>query len=177
MPFLILKSLHIIFVITWFAGLFYIVRLFIYHAESETKPNEEKKILQNQFKIMEKRLWYFITWPSAILTLIFGPSLLYFFMPIHQSPWLLLKLFFVFLLFLYHLGCHKIYKQLQNDQIKYTSTQLRIWNEVATLLLFAIVFLVVLKSLVSIGWGMIALISLGLIMSLIIKIYKKVRES
>ena len=177
MPFLILKSLHIIFVITWFAGLFYIVRLFIYHAESETRPNEEKKILQNQFKIMEKRLWYFITWPSAILTLIFGPSLLYFFMPIHQKPWLLLKLFFVFLLFLYHHSCHKIYKQFQNNEIKYTSTKLRIWNEVATLLLFAIVFLVVLKSLISVGWGILALISLGAIMSLFIKIYKKVRES
>ena len=98
-------------------------------------------------------------------------------MPIHQRPWLLLKLFFVFLLFLYHLGCHKIYKQFQNNEIKYTSTKLRIWNEVATLLLFAIVFLVVLKSLVSVGWGIMALISLGAIMSLFIKIYKKVRES
>jgi putative membrane protein len=177
MPFLILKSLHIIFVITWFAGLFYIVRLFIYHVESEQKPHEEKTILQNQFKIMEKRLWYFITWPSAILTLIFGPSLLFFFQPILQKPWLLLKLFFVFLLFLYHLSCHKLYKELQKNQIKYTSTQLRVWNEVATLLLFSIVFLVVLKSLVSVGQGLLALFFLGALMSLAIKIYKKNRTS
>ena len=66
-------SLHIIFIVTWFAGLFYIVRLFIYHTEAEAKPEPEKSILQNQYKIMEKRLWYGITWPSLVLTLIFGP--------------------------------------------------------------------------------------------------------
>ena len=75
MPFLLLKSLHIIFVVTWFSGLFYIVRLFIYHTESNEKAEPEKSILQKQFKIMEQRLWYFITWPSAILTLIFGPGM------------------------------------------------------------------------------------------------------
>ena len=66
-------ALHIIFVVTWFAGLFYIVRLFIYHTEAEQKAEPEKSILQTQYKLMEKRLWYGITWPSMILTLIFGP--------------------------------------------------------------------------------------------------------
>ena len=63
-----IKALHIIFVVSWFSGLFYIVRLFIYFAEAEKKEEPAKKILQTQYKIMSKRLWYIITWPSAILT-------------------------------------------------------------------------------------------------------------
>ena len=72
MDFSYLKALHIIFVVTWFAGLFYIVRLFIYHSEAESKPEPERSILQKQYKLMEKRLWYGITWPSMILTITFG---------------------------------------------------------------------------------------------------------
>ena len=67
MTFQYLKALHLIFMVTWFAGLFYIVRLFIYHVEADKKEDPEKTILTNQFKLMEKRLWYGITWPSAIL--------------------------------------------------------------------------------------------------------------
>tara|TARA_Y100001970_G_C14082214_1_gene775358 strand:+ start:476 stop:1009 length:534 start_codon:yes stop_codon:yes gene_type:complete len=177
MSFLLLKSLHIIFVVTWFSGLFYIVRLFIYHTESNEKSEPEKSILQNQFKIMEQRLWYFITWPSAVLTLIFGPSLLLNFWPLNDKPWLIVKLLFVLVLFLYHLGCHYIFKSLQDNKFLYTSTQLRIWNEVATILLFSIVFLVVLKNLVSVGWGMLTLFILSLLMMVGIKVYKKRRES
>ena len=69
---LYLKALHIIFVITWFSGLFYIVRLFVYHAEANEMPDTEKHVLIKHFKVAEKRLWYGITWPSAILTWIFG---------------------------------------------------------------------------------------------------------
>src|ERR1035441_1745460 len=72
--FLYLKATHIVFVVTWFAGLFYIPRLFIYHTEAQEKPEPEKTILSNQFKIMTKRLWYGITWPSMVLTYILGFS-------------------------------------------------------------------------------------------------------
>lgn len=144
-PYYVLKALHLIFVITWFAGLFYIVRLFIYHVEAQTSEN--KKALQDQFKIMEKRLWYGITWPSAILTFILGPILMfgYYGTITLLPPWLIIKLVLVFLLFLYHLSCGKILKQLQNNQINYSSKQLRMWNEVPTLFLFLIVFLAVFK--------------------------------
>ena len=67
-----IKALHLIFVITWFAGLFYIVRLFVYHAEAEKRPEAERGILQKQYKIMEFRLWYYIAWPSMVLALFFG---------------------------------------------------------------------------------------------------------
>ena len=72
-----IKSLHLIFVITWFAGLFYIVRLFVYQIEATKKPSPDKEIIGEQLKLMANRLWYIITWPSAILTLIFAGLLLY----------------------------------------------------------------------------------------------------
>lgn len=88
-----IKALHIIFVITWFSGLFYIVRLFIYSAEANEKPEPDRGILLKELGIMQSRLWYIITWPSAILTLIFGTwmGILYGSLP----SWLLVKLVFV----------------------------------------------------------------------------------
>ena len=113
MDFLYIKALHIIFVITWFAGLFYIVRLFIYHTEANQLEPISKKILQNQYKIMEYRLWYIITWPSAVLASIFGFQMVWI-NPIYlEQPWMLVKLSFVFLLYLYHLRCHNIFSQLK----------------------------------------------------------------
>jgi protoporphyrinogen IX oxidase len=168
------KALHIIFVVTWFAGLFYIVRLFIYFAEAAKKPEPERTILQEQFKIMQKRLWYGITWPSAVLTLIFGLSMwnLY-----GGTPnWLIWKICFAVGLYVYHFLCHAIFKQQQQGILKYSSTQLRIWNEVATLFLISIVFLVVLKSSLSMLWGIIGLILFSAILMLAIRIYKRTRE-
>ncbi|NQZ78449.1 MAG: CopD family protein [Ekhidna sp.] len=175
MEYLYLKALHIIFVITWFAGLFYIVRLFIYHAEALEKEEPEKSILSKQLGFMTKKLWYIITWPSAIITLIMGVLLLVSQPGWLEMPFMHLKLGFVFLLYVYHLGCHKIYLQLQQEIKKYSSTQLRIYNEVATLILFAVVFLIVLKNELSWVWGTIGLISFAVILMLAIKIYKKLR--
>ena len=110
-----IKSLHLIFVITWFAGLFYIVRLFVYHIEANQKPSPEREILLNQYKIMTYRLWYIITWPSAILASIFAFWMLFFTdlgKAWLQMSWMHVKLGFVFALYLYHLKCHQIYKQL-----------------------------------------------------------------
>ena len=176
MTYLYLKALHIIFVITWFAGLFYIVRLFIYHTEALGKNEPEKSILSEQLAIMSKRLWFIISWPSAILTLVFGTLLL-----IAQPSWLKMpfmhiKLGFVVMLFVYHFACHKIYSQLQSGIAKYSSTQLRIFNEVATLILFAVVFLIVLKSQLSWIWGTVGLVSFAMILMIAIKLYKKFRK-
>jgi putative membrane protein len=171
--YLYVKSLHIIFVVTWFAGLFYIVRLFIYFAEAAEKPEPEKSILQKQLKLMEKRLWYGITWPSAVLTLIFGSWMLHLYGSV--PPWLMVKIGFVLGLFLYHFSCHRIFKQHQRDEVKYTPTQLRIWNEVATLFLVSIVFLVVLKNSVDFLWGILGLILFAVLLMLAIRIYKKLR--
>src|SRR4051812_37425931 len=141
-----LKAVHIIFIVTWFAGMFYIVRLFIYNTEANDKPDPERSILQKQFGIMIKRLWLGITWPSAIITLILGPWLMLsgnWDKVIFEEPgrWLLIKLIFVILLYLYHFSLHKIYKQETQNIFRYSSQKLRIWNEVATIFLVAIVML------------------------------------
>ena len=97
-----LKSLHLIFVITWFAGLFYIVRLFVYQIEANEMPSPEKEILQKQYKIMTYRLWNIITWPSAVLATIFALSLLHLNPAFLEMPWMQVKLGFVVLFFIYH---------------------------------------------------------------------------
>ena len=176
MDFAYIKALHIIFVVSWFAGLFYIVRLFIYFAEAEEKEETAKSILQTQYKLMSKRLWYIITWPSAILASFFAFWMLYLEPSYLLMPWMHVKLSFVLALYFYHAGCHKIFVQQQKGIVKYTSFKLRIWNEVATILLFAIVFLVVLKSNISWIWGVVGIILFGVLMMLGIKLYKNIRK-
>ncbi len=176
MSYLYLKALHIIFVVTWFAGLFYIVRLFIYHTEALAKNEPERSILSDQLAIMTKKLWYIIAWPSAVITLIMGVSLLITQPSWLQMPFMHIKLGFVLLLYLYHLGCHKIFLQLQSGVAKYTSTQLRIFNEIATVVLFAVVFLIVLKSELNWIWGTLGLVSLAVLLMVATKIYKRYRE-
>lgn len=171
-----IKSLHLIFVVTWFAGLFYIPRLFINHIEAHAKPSPEKEILTTQFKLMTKRLWYIITWPSAVLCILFAVWLLLLMPGWLQQPWMHLKLGFVFLLLLYHLKSHQIFKQLQRDEVKYTSNFMRIWNEVTTILLFAVVFLVVLKDTFNWIYGVVGIITLGILLMLGIRLYKRIRD-
>ncbi|MFC4261758.1 CopD family protein [Ferruginibacter yonginensis] len=171
--YLYLKALHIIFVVTWFSGLFYIVRLFIYNTEANDQPMPAKSILQQQFTIMIKRLWLGITWPSAIITLCFGLWLLHLY-PV-MSPWLWIKLGFVLLLYAYHITLHVLYKQQANSQFKYSSQQLRLWNEVATVFLISIVMLVVVKQSLSVVWGLIGLVLFVILLLSAIKIYKIIR--
>lgn len=176
MDFLYVKALHIIFVITWFAGLFYIVRLFIYHVEAEKKEDPAREILQTQYKLMSKRLWYIITWPSAILASVFAFWMLYKNPYYLEMSWMHIKLTFVLALYLYHFSCQKIYNQLQKNIIKYSALQLRIWNEVATIFLFAIIFLVTLQNAINWVWGVVGIILFGVLMMFAIKLYKKIRE-
>ena len=158
-----IKALHIIFVVSWFAGLFYIVRLFIYFAEAEKKEEPAKKILQTQYKI-------------AILTGIFAFWMLWLDPSYLSQVWMHIKLSFVLALYFYHAGCHVIFNQQQQGIVKYPPMRLRIWNEIATILLFAIVFVVVLKSALSWIWGVAGIIVFGVLMMLAIRLYKKIRE-
>ncbi|HXR83445.1 MAG TPA: CopD family protein [Hanamia sp.] len=169
-----IKALHIIFVVTWFSGLFYIVRLFVYSAEANEKNEPERSILLRQFGIMQKRLWYGITWPSAILTLVFGTwiGILYGSLP----AWLLTKLCFVAGLFAYHVFLHSIFRQQQKENFRWSSQQLRMWNEVATIFLVAIVMLAVVKQLLSAAWGIAILILFVAVLFLAIKVYKRLRK-
>ncbi len=171
-----IKALHLIFVITWFAGLFYIVRLFIYQIEASHKPSPDKEILGEQLKLMANRLWYIITWPSAILTLIFAGTLLYLNSGLLYLPWMQVKLGFIVLLYLYHFKCHQIYKQLQNGIVKHSSSYMRLFNEGATIILFSVVFLVIVRHEVNWIFGVVGIISLSVVLMLLVKIYKRFRE-
>jgi putative membrane protein len=176
MTFLYLKAIHIIFIVTWFAGIFYMPRLFIYMTEANEKAEPDRSILIKQFQIMSSRLWFGITWPSAVITLLLGTSLI-----INQPEWLQqgfmhLKLTLVFLLYVYHFSLHHIYKKLKNEVFTYTSQQLRLWNEVATLFLISIVFIIVLKNALSMVWGILGLLGVTLLIFVGIRVYKKLRN-
>jgi len=168
------KALHIIFVVTWFSGLFYVVRLFIYNTEAGEKQEMEKTILRNQFTLMIRRLWIGITWPSAILTFIFGSWMFYLYDGMPQ--WLWIKLMFVSGLYMYHFSLQYIFKQQIKGIFKYTSRQLRVWNEVATIFLIAIVMLVVVKQGISLLWGFAGLMLLMMLLMTAIRIYKFMRK-
>jgi len=171
-----IKAFHLIFVITWFAGLFYIPRLFVYQIEAFYKASPEKEILGKQLKLMAKRLWFIITWPSAILATLFAIWLLILVPSWLQESWMHVKLAFVILLFIYHLKTHQYFTQLQNGIVKKTSNFMRIWNEGATFILFAVVFLVVLKSAINWIWGIIGIFILGILIMLGFKVYKAIRN-
>lgn len=175
-----LKALHIIFVVTWFAGMFYMPRLFIYSTEAAEKTETERDILRAQFRIMMKRLWFGITWPSAILTLIFGPLVMFnggwnktILEP--EGRWLLIKLCFVLLLYAYFFSLHRIFKQEMKGIYKYSSQQLRMWNEVSTIFLVAIVTLAAVKQSESFLWSLAGLIGFIIVLMSAIKIYKNIR--
>ena len=168
-----IKALHIIFIVTWFSGMFYIVRLFIYNTEAEEKEPMARDILRSQFSTMIKRLWLGITWPSAILTVIFG-SWLAFLLGVIPG-WLWIKLMFVTGLLLYHFSLHYIYRQQIRGIFKFSSQQLRIWNEVATIFLVAIVMQVVVKQAISMLWGIVGLVLFAILLIAAIRIYKYIR--
>lgn len=138
---LVVKALHIIVMVAWFAGLFYLPRLFVYHAEAQ-----DDVVGRERFKVMERRLYYGITWPAAILTTVFGFWLLwsspYYYL---HAGWMHAKLFFVALLWSYHLICGRFLRQFACDKNSKNSFFYRIFNELPTVLLIIIVLLVVVK--------------------------------
>lgn len=171
-----IKALHLIFVVTWFAGLFYIPRLFVYQIEAYHKPSPEKEILGKQLKLMAKRLWNIITWPSAILATAFAIWLIILQPFWLNQPWMHVKLTFVVLLIIYHLKTHQYYKQLQRDEVKKSSNFMRLWNEGATFILFAVVFLVILKNAINWIFGVVGIAVLGILLMLGFKVYKNMRR-
>jgi putative membrane protein len=173
-----IKALHLIFMVSWFAGLFYMVRLFIYFREAADKNPPEKEILQQQFIVMMQRLWWIITTPAMVLTVVFGIWMIalntnY----LMKAPWMHLKLSFVLLLLIYHFYSQKLLRNCENRILAWSSGQLRLWNEVATLFLVSIVFIVVLKG--QLGWisGTIGFFGVGILLMLGIKLYKKLRKT
>ncbi len=169
-------AVHIIFVVSWMAGLFYGVRLFIYHTEANDKPEPEKSILKKEYAKITTRLWSIITTPAMVLTVVAGALMIYIVPAWLYQPWMHVKLGFVVALLIYHFICQKVMKQLRKGTSKWTSNQLRLWNEVATILLVAIVFTVILKSAVDWVYGLIGLIIFSAGIMIAVKLYKRYRE-
>jgi len=170
-----IKALHLIFVVTWFAGLFYIPRLFIYQLEAHLEAEESKRHTLPLLKLMTKRLWSIITAPSAVLATGFAVWLLVLNPALLSQGWMHAKLGFVVLLWAYHLKCRGIMKQLQADRIVYTPQWMRLWNEGATVLLFAIVFAVILRNAFDALYALVGLIVLVVFLMWGIKAYKNYR--
>ncbi len=166
------KALHLVAVVSWFAGLLYIVRLFIYHVEARDRPEPERSILQAQFALMERRLWFGITWPAMVATAGLGIWLM---ILIHawEASWFQLKACFLLLLIAYHFLCGRIRSDLASGRSRLTSLQLRIWNEVATLLLFAIIFTAVMKSPSATAKGMLWVAVAAIVIVAAMKVMRK----
>lgn len=175
--YLYLKALHLIFVITWFAGLFYIVRLFVYQIEANEKSDPiERRILKEHLSIMAKRLWTIITWPSMLLATVFAICLLVLNPVLLTQGWMQIKLIFVTGLIGYHFYCHTIYKNLQKGNFKYSSNFMRLFNEGPTLVLFSVIFLVMLRNGIDWIFGVLGLFILAILLMLGFKWYKRVRN-
>lgn len=169
-----LKATHIVFVVTWFAGLFYVVRLFVYLRELQDRPESEQVVLRPALEGMARRLWFGITWPSAVATGLLGGALLTWHWP--PPDWLGAKLLLVGLLFAYHASCHVLHRRLQRGEPVASGLLLRVWNEVATVFLVGIVFLVVLKDMMGLVWGVGGLTALVAVLLLGIMVVRRVRE-
>ena len=174
--YLYIKALHLIFVITYFAGLFYMPRLMVYMVEAAERPQSEADIIIPQLQLMMRRLWQIITVPSAILGLIFGLWMLWINPFLLGKSWMLVKLVFVGLLILYHIQTHRFYKAFLQRNCQRSASFFRIWNEGATLILFAVIFLAILKDSIHWIFGLLVLFGLTFLLMLGIRGYKLYRN-
>ena len=177
MDYAYVKAIHIIFVVSWFAALFYIVRLFIYNREAQDKDPVARPILTAQFQVMQAKLWYIIGWPAMVGSFVFGLWMLYLHPFLLTAPWMWLKLIAVGLLLLYHLECQRILSQQKKGLFKLSSFRLRLFNELATLFLVSIVFLVILKSTSGFIWGTLGLFVFAAVLMLAVYIIKKRKQA
>ena len=173
--YLIYKAIHVIFVVSYFAGLFYIVRLMIYHTETQQMEEPKKSILQDQYTYMEKKLWNVITAPALVILITMGLNMLYKNQGLLHMPWMKSNLVMISVLLIYHFWCWRTLKQIQNKFFKYTSVQLRMMNELATILLFVIVFAVIQKT--DFGrdwyWSIVSFFGCGILLMLIVRLINR----
>lgn len=170
------KTFHLIGVVVWFAGLFYLVRLFVYHAEASQEPEPAQTILKKQYEIMEKRLYHIITMPGMVVTVAMAIGLLTTEPEVLRDGWLHIKLAFVAALLIYHFYCGRIMRKLAAGECKWTGQQFRALNELPTIFLVLIVLLAVFKNNLPTditAWGILGLI---VVMAATIQLYAKKRK-
>ncbi|WP_419868199.1 CopD family protein [Chryseobacterium sp. CT-SW4] len=155
MLYTIIKALHIIFMVSYFAGIFYLVRLFVYYKDTDEFEGEKQRILREQYTFMARRLWNIITVPAGVIMTVCGLIMIFLNMGLMKTPWFHLKLTFLIGLAVYHYWCWKKVlelKKLAGDTLPSANIKLRQANEIATFILFLVVFTVILKSAVIVYW-------------------------
>ena len=178
MAYQIIKALHIIFMVSYFAGLFYLVRLFVYYKDTDAFQENKKSILREQYVFMMTRLWNIITLPAFVLMSTFGIVMILLNPGLMQAGWFHLKMFFLLGLFAYHYWSWKkikTIKNLQGTDLQDSNVGLRQFNEIATFLLFLIIFTVILKSLIIAYWWQLILGFIVLVVgiTMIVKLVNK----
>ena len=155
MLYTIIKAVHIIFMVSYFAGIFYLVRLFVYYKDTDEFEENKKQVLREQYVFMARRLWNIITVPAGIIMLGTGLTLIFLNDGLLKTPWFHLKLTFLLGLAMYHYWCWKKVlqiKKLEGNVLPIKNIKLRQANEIATFLLFLVVFTVILKSSIIEYW-------------------------
>lgn len=170
------KSFHIVGFTVWFAGLFYLVRLFIYHVEANDKPEPAQSILKEQYQIMEQRLYSIITTPGMFVTIAMAIGIISTEPEIIHERWLHIKIGFVVLLIGYHYYCRSLMKKLAVGECKWSSQQLRALNELPTLFLVAIVLLAIFKNALPTDITSYLLVGLVILMAATIQLYARKRR-
>lgn len=172
------KVFHIIGFVSWFAGLFYLVRIFVYHREAFDKPSHEREVLVPQFQLMEQRVYRIILTPAMMITWICGIAMLH----INggewfkANSWMHVKLLLLVLLSGYHGYCGKLIKRLKAEKVSLNSYQYRLLNELPTLFLLAIVMLAVFRNTLSAFTYIGVVIGFGVLLFLAVNMYKKSRK-
>ena len=179
MDIFLVKTIHIIGVVSWFAGLFYLGRIFVYHREAFDKPEQEKQILTKQFDLMEMRVFKIIMTPAILITWITGLLMIHIYGLewFKLSTWLHYKFIFVILLSAYHGYCNKVIRKLGKEEKLFSSFGFRLFNEVPTVLLILIVSLAIYKNAVQISNLMMSILVIMLVLFGLTKLYKSLRRT
>lgn len=175
MDFLTIKSLHLIFVVTWFAGLFYMFRLFVYYAEADQEELSASTVLKKQYRLMMRRLWYAISWPSAVLTLVFGTWMLILQPGYLSAGYMHIKLGFVLVLYAYQVLGQLELNRILKDGRHRSSQVYRYLNEVPTVILIAVVFLIVKRDAINWIWGVAGILGTAVLLAIAVRWYKLYR--
>lgn len=176
MAYLWFKALHLVGVVAWFAGLFYLPRLFVYHAEANEQPEAVRTVLQQQYQVMEKRLYSIIMNPAMILTLAMATAMLVTAPDLLKDTWLHIKLGLVLVLVGYHHYCGRLMKQMAAGKFQFTGQQFRWFNEFPTVLFFLIVLLAVFKNNFPTSAATWAIVAMGVAMAAVIQLYARKRR-
>lgn len=178
MLYTIIKAIHIIFMVSYFAGIFYLVRLFVYYKDTDEFEETKKQVLREQYVFMARRLWNIITVPAGVIMLVSGLVMIFLNFGLMKTPWFHLKLTFLLGLAAYHYWCWKKILQikgLHGNPLPIANIKLRQANEIATFILFLVVFTVILKSMVISYWWqlIVGFIVLVVLIMLTVKLVNK----